>query len=209
LFADRNDPPNREHNDDKNKNDGQKQPQYGFVFSGFNVLELLTLPSRHLVWTVALNTLRLAGYPEAWPGQKAFFEGASQAVTSVYETLVASEHRALAGLIEGDLLERLRQDSEDSGREKWQSPPVLKDAKIIGILWAQAQASSSSAAPCINVSVAVFTCEEYNYPDHTVLLRRLQRWTFERAIEDEGSWQVVGISSEPWFWPRIASGGSL
>mmetsp|Transcript_73999 Transcript_73999/g.205665 ORF Transcript_73999/g.205665 Transcript_73999/m.205665 type:complete len:275 (+) Transcript_73999:56-880(+) len=170
-----------------------------YASEGVGLLTLLTLPSRHVVWTVALWTLGLR-FPSVWNSSD-FYEGVEFAINAIFQHLSAGDTGSLTGLVESQLIARLRKEVYEHDAEQWAVKPVQQHVRVLGLLWAKSVGDLHGQGPGLQVELAVYSREAYQYrrrvPD-SVVLRRLQRWTFERPIDASGSWTVVGISAEPW-----------
>lgn len=174
----------------------------GFVVNGVGVLEILTLPARHLVWTVTMATLAVR-FPAVWE-RAAFYEGAAQAVQYVFQCLAAQDLPALHGPVDAELLGRLRQDLDRQGEEHWDMKPELKEVFILGLLRSAVITDSEGEQPRAELEVLVATKEAYGYdssqPTREVEVRRLTCWTFERPFGEDGGWTVTGLSAKPWYF---------
>eukprot|EP00929_Paragymnodinium_shiwhaense_P033712 TRINITY_DN18462_c0_g1_i2.p1 TRINITY_DN18462_c0_g1~~TRINITY_DN18462_c0_g1_i2.p1 ORF type:complete len:330 (-),score=42.34 TRINITY_DN18462_c0_g1_i2:105-1031(-) len=188
----------------------KEEPTTRSELCGISFFELVTFPTRHFVWNVALATVGWR-YPHLW-SRTEFREGVEYAVRAVHECLVEEDFGTLMRLVHGDLLERLKHDDTRRADQHWAAEPVLEEADYLGILWATTYGEGTEAnafsGAAIEVEVAVVTIEKYEYTDSAPLtLRRLQRWKFQRPVVDvDSAWKIVGISAKPWYGLRSPSG---
>lgn len=216
------------------KGDRRPRALAGYEVHGVSGLDFITLPLRHFVWTLALNVLSI-GFPAAWE-QASVYDGFEQAVRGVFAHLVAGDFEPLQSLVDEELLDRLRRDSEKISEQRWSSPPSMRKARVLGILWAggsgrrESRGEKGDGGLVLSVELAVLTTEVYplsplprsedtadsgegrssrrlmDFP--MMRLRRLQRWTFERPVEDpDGHWQVMNLSPKPWYGRRPGAPG--
>jgi len=176
------------------------------ALSGVSVLDVLSLPPRHLLWAAALRALA-QNYPEA-AEQAAFVNGAEYAVTAIFELLAERKFGALRGLLHEELLQDLATWEASAEEEGWAAPPELLNVKILGLLSAEgleAETGSRSRGRALRVTPLVYSRERYTYraeSERTTLVHQLRRWTFERELEAGSHWVVVDMGTKHWCWQK-------
>eukprot|EP00933_Yihiella_yeosuensis_P062606 TRINITY_DN65597_c0_g1_i1.p1 TRINITY_DN65597_c0_g1~~TRINITY_DN65597_c0_g1_i1.p1 ORF type:complete len:270 (-),score=48.56 TRINITY_DN65597_c0_g1_i1:48-857(-) len=171
-------------------------------------LDIVSLPSRHFVWTIALTVFRFR-YLDAWD-RGSFYNGAEDAFKLVFERLANGNPESLDGLVGEPLLERFKQDCAAMHNEGWLKPPTVK-ARIVGLLWASTS-QENIENPMLKVEVAMLSKELYTYSDHSsstskdMELWHLQRVAFQRSLTEGSPWQLVDLAAEPWYEKHTRSG---
>lgn len=185
---------------------------------------LITLPPRHLVCTAILYLLG-ARYPGLW-GHEDFCRGTAEAVSMVFACLAAEEPSQLDGIVGEALLARFARpgesgeaassgDSADAPSagaassgpcatasygevERWAAPPSMLSAKVVGILSCGGVEATKDQGRRFHVTPVMYTQEEYSFEGgpERLIHHRLQHWTFERSIEEDGHWQLVDTDGD-------------
>jgi len=194
-----------------------QEPKERFQCGPADVVALLSLPLRHSLYSFMLHFMHrsaTAGLvsgsdPDAFAvyGNAEFYEGVQEAIQAVFGYLASGDFDALEGLVNADLQERLQRNATEVAQERWSEVPELSKVQVNGILGAQAiQSSGVPGDSRIQVTLLVGVNEKYQYTDDLapVLLRRFQRWTFEREVAQGRQWTVTNIEPECWHWRRPA-----
>eukprot|EP00928_Gymnodinium_smaydae_P036386 TRINITY_DN25443_c0_g1_i1.p1 TRINITY_DN25443_c0_g1~~TRINITY_DN25443_c0_g1_i1.p1 ORF type:complete len:324 (+),score=60.59 TRINITY_DN25443_c0_g1_i1:54-1025(+) len=189
--------------------DGNGARAWAFALDGVRFLDIATLPSRHLAWTLALCLFNLR-FPHVYE-HSGFASGVEQAIGIVYGALSRGKVEPLRGLVTDRLLSRLSKELDGAERQRWERPPVLLSARLLGVLWARTGSPSDDAiasdGPAVRVELAISLTEQYTYGGKNAAAlnaKRLQRWIFERSLDADGSWMVVAIGNGngPWYFQR-------
>lgn len=166
-------------------------------------LDLLTLPARHVLRSMNLQTLNLVFDSQPW-NQHEFPRGTAEAFRCVLEHVGDQDFNSLSGLVSDPLLEELRHDEIDAGESKRR----VIDVCPFGILTAQLELDENVHL-AIWVTQLMSAVEEYDSPncrDTFWRVERLHRWTFKRVLlsgmgEENGPWQVVSMNHRRWRPP--------
>mmetsp|Transcript_66813 Transcript_66813/g.145729 ORF Transcript_66813/g.145729 Transcript_66813/m.145729 type:complete len:270 (-) Transcript_66813:16-825(-) len=210
------------------KPQGRALAATAFAADGVSFFDMITLPTRHFVWTVALNALSL-WRPELW-SRRTFYDGIEQGVRTVHSQLAEGDLHPLFGLVDDPLMSRFREEKQAVAAERWADPPVLRQAGVVSLLWANT-GNNRQGVLSLKVELAVYLREDYKYLPmegsaarsadesgssssgqstdsskpkllYSLRVNRLQRWVFERPVETGGHWKLVSLAAEPWHWKR-------
>lgn len=81
--------------------------------------------------------------------------------------------------------------------QRWVAPPTMKTAKVVGLSSVGGVEESESKGRSIQVTAILYTQEEYIYEDDQPMLHyRIQSWTFERNLEEDGHWRLVDTDGD-------------
>ncbi|CAE8740496.1 unnamed protein product, partial [Polarella glacialis] len=174
-----------------------------------SLADLLVSPLTHLLWSKVLDLTIARRRPDLWNSSQ-FLAGTELAVRAVYERLALADFASLRQLelLDGALLGRLEAEPRADAQEGWSKPPELVSARVLSLLWSRLLvgdvATLDDEAPRIRVTSLVLCAEAYSHrsSEQPKLVRRLQRWTFERSLESGSNWTVVQIGPESWYWRR-------
>lgn len=172
---------------------------------GIGVLDVITLPPRHLVWISLLSVLGMR-MPDLFQHQE-FFEGAEQAFRVVFETLAVGDTAPLRGLVDDALLAQLSSDVEASVEENWSTRPSLTHVKLVGLLSAEGVEGEDEGDRKIRITPMIYSSEAYEYASQEVRqvqVQRLQSWTLERKLDGD-HWTIVQMSCKRWYSQRSES----
>eukprot|EP00927_Polykrikos_kofoidii_P039013 TRINITY_DN33453_c0_g1_i1.p1 TRINITY_DN33453_c0_g1~~TRINITY_DN33453_c0_g1_i1.p1 ORF type:complete len:326 (-),score=41.29 TRINITY_DN33453_c0_g1_i1:39-1016(-) len=167
--------------------------------------QVATLLLRHPVWQVALHFVSIQ-FPLAWNWRE-FRSGSAEAVRAVHGLLGERDFESLHGLLTRSLHKDLQISCEaTAAEEKWARPPKLKELRPLGIFYANALAGPQGDGAVVYVEPIMLLVEEYTFSDksETVLVHRLQKWTFKERLSREGNrngWQISSIDG-CWYWRR-------
>jgi len=165
---------------------------------------LMTLPARHLIAKVRLCHLGLLHRDLAW-NEADFYEGVEQAIRTIYEHLAVQSIAPLDDLVNEGVMDSFKSEGTAVMRERWSAPPVLRQAKVVGLLSCQTCAGDRQEGPAVSVTVLVYFREEYTYIDEDdgpLASTRLTPWTFGRLASAGDHWKLTEIRAERWFYQR-------
>jgi len=182
--------PNNLRND--RKSPGSRSTNLAFTLDDVGALDMLTLPTRHIAWSVGLAAMART-YSGVW-NHKEFFKGAQDAIRTVFELLAAGDLQSLRGLVSEECWQKLRDDDDEKKAQEWLTAPSLEQVKVLGILWVQTWGGQG-----ITIEVVASMRERYSYDGGDVRLRRWQRWAFWRDLEKEGHWEVKSFGADTWY----------